>query len=132
MVEGFSSLIALWISRGSRRRSRGAHISYLACNGIKLMNYIKCEKAQRYNAMAREECIASLIPLRIITHIVGVTVYLDRDGGFAAIKVEGVGIQPMLTPEFVRARPSSKMLPKQDFRRRHLPPQPTGALDAAH
>ena len=96
-----------------------------------VVQHITRGNAQRINPGVREIAIARRIPRRTIAARMGLAVYLDCKPRTAVEKVEDVRAAGVLATEFEAARPCSKHLPKQHFRRAHGAAQLASAWDAA-
>ena len=92
-------------------------------NTVEVIQNFQSRYARRAYTRSREPGVAGGIRFRIVPELVSETIDFDAELRLIAVEVENVRTGGMLTPKLQAFRPSAQMLPKQNFRQRHVPTQ---------
>lgn len=84
----------------------------MRCDRVRRVEDVVRKKSKRYDPSRRKQSVTPPVALRIIAHVMRITIDLDRHGGLAAIEIKRIGIDWVLTTKFETARPRPQMLPQ--------------------
>jgi hypothetical protein len=97
--------------------------------GVHVPEHVTTRDADDAKACTSEHRVTGGIALRLISVAVALAVNFDNQTSLEAGEIDGHFAERELLPELVTVRAFAKLLPEQDFRKAHLLPQQSCALD---
>ena len=122
MIEGLKILPGT--GRGTARRvvegqALQASLHDEIHNGAQIGKHVASWNPQNVHGVASQPPIPILVPLRLVSAIVRLSVDLDRERGIETIEVEYIGAGGMLSAELDTCGTLAQFAPKKHFRQCH-------------